>query len=145
MWKKCLSLYGFLNTDSKDYSLLILRLSLWIFMFFHWAQKLFWIFGWPWYEWAMWFLVGMWIPSVIAFLVIIWEALWWLALIVWFKVRFMAFASILILLWAVFIVHIWEWFLGYEKHILAIAISIAIMIKWAWAFSLDTVMKKMFK
>lgn len=141
-------LYKCSETNNSDYGLFVSRLALWFFMFYHGAQKVWsWFFWGAWYEWAMWFLtwemVG--VPMFIALLVIIWEFVWGLAMMLGLRVRFVAASFIVILLWAIFFVHFKEGFVGYEKHMLAIAMSIALLINWWGAFSIDNVVKKLFK
>jgi putative oxidoreductase len=139
-------IYGSLATDSKDYWMLVVRLALGTFMFVHWAQKLFGWFGWNGYTATMdWFTGSMGIPFFIAFLVIIWESLWAVALILWHKVRFMAIWMLCILIWAVYLVHFKNGWFDYELHFLAIAMCIALIIRGWGAFSLDNIWKKWFQ
>jgi putative oxidoreductase len=143
MWKKLI--YKLLNTDTKDYGMFILRIALGIFIFAHGWQKLFGLFWWNWYSATMDFFTStMWLPAIIAFLVIVWEGLGWIALILGHKTRFMATAILLILVWAVLMVHLKNGWYDFELHFLAIAISIVLIIRGGWAYSLDTVWKKMF-
>ncbi len=148
--------YKFFDTDDKDYGLLILRVTLWIVMFAHGWQKLFGLFWWNGFEWTMWFFTGvMWMPYIIALLVVLWESLWALAMIVWFKTRFMAFWILVIMIGAAFMAHLQygfyiDWFgnqewNGIEYHILAWAMALVLMLRWGWTFALDSVMKKWFK
>ena len=146
---------NFLNTDSKDYGIMITRIMLWIVTFAHGGQKLFGLWGWPGFEWVMWFFttnVGL--PYIIALLIVLWESLWALALIIGFMTRFMAFGIFLIMAWAIILVH-WangfyiDWFntwapQGMEFHLLAVAMALTILIRWWWAFSLDTLIRKYF-
>ena len=96
----------FLSTDSKDISSFILRVILWIVIFSHGGQKLFWLWGWFGFEWTMWSFTDMWMPYIIALLVILWESLWSLALILWIATRFMAFGIFMVMAWAIFMVHL---------------------------------------
>lgn len=139
-------IYSSLSTDSKDYGMLIVRLALWIFMFSHGAQKLFGWFGWNWYTATMdWFTGSMGIPVILAFLVIIWESLWAIALILGHKVRFMAFWMLCILVWAVYLVHFKNGWYDFELQFLGIAMALALIIRGWWAFSLDNIWKKWFQ
>lgn len=132
-----------LDTDPKDYSLLILRIALWIFIFAHGWQKMFWLFWGNWFDATMWFFTGkLWLPYIIAILVILWESFWAIVLMLWLKTRIMAFSMLIILIWAVYMVHWKNWFYDFELHFLWIAISIALIIKWWWACSLDLFIKK---
>ena len=138
--------YKFLDTDSKNYSALILRVALWIYIFAHGGQKLFGLFGWNGFDATMsFFTLKMWIPYILALLVIIWEWLGSIALILGFKTRFMAFSMVLILIWAIAMVHFKNWFYDYEAQFLWLIVAFSLMITWGWALSLDSVMKKWFK
>lgn len=135
------------QTNEKDYGLTIMRIALGVFFFYHGAQKVMGWFGWPGLEGAIGFLTnpeGLAIPLFIAYLVAFGEFLWGIAMVLGLRVRPVAGAFIIILLWAIGLVHFQQGFTGYELHILAIAISIGVLLNGWWAFALDTKIKKFF-
>lgn len=138
--KKCLN--SVIATDHKDYALLIIRLSLWVFILAHWLQKMFWLFWWYWFEASIWFFANLGVPYFIALLVIIWETFWAAFLLLWFFTRIMAWAILVIMIWAIALVHFKMWYFDYEMLLLAIAMAFALVMKWWWALSLDSFMKK---
>lgn len=147
----------FLSTDENSNALFLVRLSLWVVIFAHWAQKLFgWFWGWGFLNTLSAFTEMMWIPLVVAVLVILWESLWALALIMWFFTRFMAFWIFIIMFWAAWMFHLDHWFFidwmgswqegqWIEMHILALWMALALMLEWGWRFSLDTFIKNYLK
>lgn len=143
MFGKCV--YKMLDTDSKDYGMLIIRWALAIFVFVHGAQKMFGWFGWNGYEATMWwFTQSLGVPAFLAFLVILWEVIAPIALVFGHKVRFAAFWILCILIWAVALVHFKNGWFDYELHFLAIAMSLALIVRGWGAFSADNIWKKWF-
>ncbi len=135
-----------LVTD-KSWTSLILRLFLGIVMFPHGAQKLFGLFGGQGFTASINSFTQMHIPAVLAFLVIMAEALGSLGLITGFLTRIAAFGLLCDMVGAIFLVH-WQngffmnWFgkqagEGFEYHLLAIAISLALLIQGGGKWSLD--------
>ena len=146
----------FFSTDCKDISSFILRIALGIVIFAHGWQKLFWLWWGNGFDGTMWFFTEtMWLPYIVALLVILGESLWAIALILWFATRFMAFGIFVIMTWAMFMAHLKYWFYidwfwmwtwnWVEFHILTIAMSIALMIKWGWFLAFDSFLKKFIK
>lgn len=132
-----------LKTDSSDYSLLILRVILWIIFFAHWAQKAFWWFGGNWFDKTMDFFVNsFWIPWIIAFLVVFIETIWAVFLILWLQTRLASFWIFVVMIWAIWLIHLQNglflsnWW--YEYNLLIMAVSLALMYRWWWAYSLDS-------
>lgn len=146
----------FLSTKENSWALLLVRLSLWIVIFAHWAQKLFWWYWGPWFVGAMdMFTEMMWLSFIVAILIILWESLWAIALMLWFFTRFMAFWIFVIMAWAAYMVHwqnwffidwMWNWGWAWiEMHLLTLWMALALMIEWGWKCSVDTYIKNFLK
>ncbi|GAB4252435.1 MAG: DoxX family protein [Ekhidna sp.] len=134
---------------THDTSMTVIRIILGVVIFGHGAQKLFGWFGGHGVSetismWKQWF--GM--PSIITFLVILGESLGAIALIIGLFGRFMAASIGLIMLGAVFLVHLrWGFYMnwysqpntgeGFEYHLLVLAMVVAILIKGSGAYSID--------
>ncbi len=143
-----------INTE-YDIGLLFARLTLGFVIFPHGAQKLLGLFGGNGFSGTFNYFTGNGIPALIAILVILGESLGSIALIAGFFGRFMAFGIGIIMLGAIFMVHLQNGFFmnwfgkqageGYEYHLLAIGLAVIIMLKGSGAFSLDRYIKKYFK
>ncbi len=128
---------------------LIARLTLGIVMLPHGLQK-FGMFGGMGFSKTMEFFVNNGIPAPVAFLVIMAESLGALGLIVGFMARFCAFGITLVMLGAMFMVHLphgffMNWFgnkpgEGFEYHILAIGLGLIIMLVGAGKASIDLIL-----
>jgi len=89
------------------------------------------------------------IPAPLAFLVIIGESLGSVALLLGFLTRFVAVSFVMIMLGAIFLVHIQNGFFmnwygtkageGYEYHLLVIAMSISLLLSGGGKASVDGV------
>ena len=135
-----------------DVGLLIARLALGIVILPHGLQKTLGLFGGPGFSKMMVGFVGMEIPSIIAFLVIMAESLGALGLIIGFMSRLAAFGIGLNMLGAIFMVHLpngffMNWFgtkqgEGFEYHILAIGLCLVVLIGGAGKWSVDKLLVK---
>lgn len=136
---------AFFRTDTGNFSALILRLTLGIFMLPHGLQKTLGLFGGPGFSGAMGFL-GERFGSVVGFLVILGESLGALVLILGFCTRFSAASIAVIMAGAAFFVHGQNGFFasanGFEMHLLAIGIGIALTISGGGAWSIDGMIAK---
>ncbi|MBS1494251.1 MAG: DoxX family protein [Bacteroidetes bacterium] len=137
-----------IETDSKDYISLIVRVVLGLVMLPHGAQKLFGWFGGYGYTGTMgYFTDTVGIPYIIGFLVILGETLGALLLIFGLTGRISGLSIIANMLGAAIMVHLpngffMNWFgnlkgEGYEYQILAITLALIIVIKGSGMFSLD--------
>lgn len=134
------------NTDESSMGLVI-RVTLGLVMFPHGAQKLFGWYGGFGFSKTMEFMTGNGLPWIFAFLVILGESLGALALIFGFFGRFMSFGIFLIMLGAIFMVHLqfgffMNWFgnqagEGYEYHLLMIGLALGTMIGGSGRLSAD--------
>ncbi len=144
-----------LTVTDNDLSGLVIRLTLGMVMFPHGAQKLFGWFGGYGFQGTMGYFTQSGMPWIVAFLVVMAESLGALALILGFFGRFMSFGIGLVMLGAIFMVHLqfgffMNWFgkaagEGYEYHILAAGLALATMIKGSGMFSVDRVIQKWIK
>jgi putative oxidoreductase len=135
-----------IDTDN-DLSGLVIRVSLGLVMFPHGAQKLLGWYGGFGFSNTMGYFTSNGTPWLIAFLVIMAESLGIWALILGFFSRFMAFSIGLVMLGAIFMVHLKFGFFmnwmgkqpgeGYEYHILAIGLALATMLKGSGKLSID--------
>ncbi|AOP35038.1 hypothetical protein A0128_15010 [Leptospira tipperaryensis] len=143
-------LQKFFKTDS-DLGSLILRVVAGVVLFPHGAQKILGWFGGYGFTGTMGYLVGIGIPTPIAFLVIIGEFFGALGLIFGFLTRLSALGIGIVMLGAVY-VHIPNGFFvnwagnqqgeGYEFHLLVIGISLVLFIKGAGKASIDSLIGK---
>lgn len=146
-------IYWFFNTESRDFAAFITRVILGVVVFAHGGQKLFGWFWWFGFDGTMSAFTWMWLPFIIALLVILWESLWSLALIIGFCTRFMALWIFIILTGAMIMAHAQygfyiNWFgnqawNGIEFHLLWIGMALALIFSWWWALSFDLLIKKM--
>jgi putative oxidoreductase len=137
------------KTDDS-WSTAVLRTMLGVVMFAHGAQKLFGWFGGNGFSGTMGFFTNvMYLPWLVAFLVIIGESLGSLALIAGFLTRFTAASFIVIMLGAIATSH-WpqgffmNWFgqqqgEGFEYHLLVIGMSAALVLAGGGKWSIDGV------
>lgn len=131
---------------------LIMRLTLGIVIFPHGAQKLFGWFGGFGLTGTMNFMTQNGLPWIIALLVVLGESLGALALIAGFFSRFMSFGIFMIMLGAIFMVHLpfgffMNWFgkqagEGFEYHILAAGLALAIMFLGSGKLSVDRIIER---
>lgn len=131
---------SFFSTDTRNYSLTILRLTLAAFIIPHGLQKALGMFGGPGYEGAMGFLTGMGVPSFVAMLVIVGESLGGLGILLGFLTRLCAAGVAIIMLGAIALVHAPNGFFapgGFEMHLLAIGIAVVLAIWGGGAWSVD--------
>lgn len=141
-----------LFATNDDISLLILRLTLGIVFFAHGAQKMLGWFGGYGFSGTMGYFTGQGLPAVIAFLIIIGEFFGSLGLIFGFLSRIAAAGIGIIMLGAVFTIHIHNGFFmnwfgnqkgeGFEYHLLVLAIVVAILIKGSGMLSIDRALSK---
>ena len=139
------------KTDD-DFAIFIARLALGIVILPHGLQKLLGLFGGPGFSGTVGFFVQQGIPSVIAFLIIIGESFGSIGLIVGFLGRLAALGITLIMLGAIFLVHLPNGFFmnwsgaqqgeGFEYHILAVGLGLVVLIKGAGKWSIDGALVK---
>lgn len=140
------------ETDNDSASL-ILRVLLGIVFFPHGAQKVFGWFGGHGFSATMaTFTEKMEIPAFFAFLDIVAEFGGAIALIIGLLTRVASFGIAVVMVVAVYLVHIphgffMNWFgkqqgEGFEYHILAFAIAVALMIKGGGRWSIDGLIAK---
>lgn len=135
-----------LQTDS-DLAPLIARVALGVVILPHGLQKLLGLYGGAGFSATMDFFVQQGIPSVVAFLVIVGESFGAAGLILGFITRLCSFGITLIMLAAIFMVHLQHGFFmnwfgqkggeGFEYHILAIGLGLISLIKGGGALSVD--------
>jgi putative oxidoreductase len=140
-----------LETDN-DFTGLIARVILGVVILPHGLQKLLGMFGGFGFSATVDFFVNSGIPSAIAILIILGESFGALALIIGLVSRFVAFGISLIMLGAIFMVHLpngffMNWFgnkqgEGFEFHILAIGLGMITMIKGSGRWSIDRLLTK---
>jgi len=126
---------------------LVARVALGVVILPHGLQKLFGLFGGFGFSATMDYFVGTGLPAAIAFLIIVAESFGALGLICGFLSRFAAFGICLIMLGAIFLVHLQHGFFmnwfgnqqseGFEYHLLALGLGIATMIAGSGKWSLD--------
>jgi len=143
-----------IETDSSIV-LFILRTTLGIVIFGHGAQKLLGIWGGHGPQWTVEVWQQWWgIPPFLTYIVIAVESIGALMLILGFIGRIISVLITLIMLAAVYLVHIkWgfymNWYMqpqtgeGFEYHMLIIAIAMCIIIKGSGTWSLDIVIGNM--
>ena len=139
-------LSSLLHTND-DIGLFIARISLGIVILPHGLQKLLGLFGGAGFSGTVDFFVGSGLPSAAAILIIIAESFGALGLILGFFSRLAAFGITLIMLGAIFMVHIQNGFFmnwfgnqageGFEYHLLALGLSLVVIIKGGGKWSVD--------
>lgn len=139
-------LSSLLHTND-DIGLFIARISLGIVILTHGLQKLLGLFGGAGFSGTVDFFVGSGLPSAVAILIIIAESFGALGLILGFFSRLAAFGITLIMLGAIFMVHIQNGFFmnwfgnqageGFEYHLLALGLSLVVLIKGGGKWSVD--------
>jgi putative oxidoreductase len=135
-----------------DVGLLIARLALGIVILPHGLQKTLGLFGGAGFSGTMGFFTQEGVPSIIAFLIIIGESFGSLGLIIGFLSRLAAFGISLIMLGAIFMVHLphgffMNWFgnkqgEGFEFHMLALGLGLVVLIGGAGKWSVDRLLVK---
>jgi len=136
-----------LMRTGDDTAATILRLVLGLVMFPHTAQKVFGWFGGPGFGGAVAFFSSMGMPKALAVLVILVEFFGSVLLILGLASRVGAAFIAIIMLGAIFTVHLHNGFFmnwfgnqageGFEYHLLAIGIAVAVMIRGGGRISLD--------
>jgi putative oxidoreductase len=135
------------ETDGNDVAALIARLALGIVILPHGMQKLLGMFGGYGFGPTVEFFTGIGVPAVVAVLIILGESFGALFLILGLISRISAAGIALIMLGAVFMVHLpngffMNWFgaqkgEGFEYHILALGLALLMIIKGGGKWSLD--------
>ncbi len=136
-----------------DYIIALQRIIVGIVFFAHGAQKLLGWFGGYGYTGTMgYFTETLGIPAFLAFIAIITEFFGSLAILTGFFTRIAAAGISIIMLVAIFTVHIYNGFFmnwggnlkgeGYEYHLLALALLIGLFVKGAGSLSIDNLMVK---
>jgi len=138
---------GSLLHTSNDFGLFIARITLGIVILPHGLQKLLGMFGGAGFSGTVDFFVGSGIPSAVAILIIIGESFGALALILGFLSRLAALGIAIIMLGAIFMVHIQNGFFmnwfgnqageGFEYHLLALGLSLVVLISGGGKWSVD--------
>lgn len=139
------------GTDNSIVAL-IARVALGVVILPHGLQKLLGMFGGGGFSGTVDFFVSQGTPAAIAFLIIICESFGALGLIIGFLSRLAAFGIGLIMLGAIFLVHLpngffMNWFgnqkgEGFEYHILAIGLALVVLIKGSGMWSVDGLIAK---
>ncbi len=135
-----------------DVGAFIARITLGIVILPHGLQKLLGMFGGAGFSGTVDFFVSSGIPAFIAILIIIGESFGALGLILGFLSRIAAFGITVIMLGAIFMVHLpngffMNWFgsntgEGYEYHILAVGLGLVVLIKGGGIWSVDRAIAK---
>ncbi len=135
-----------LHTDD-DFGLFLARIFLGIVILPHGLQKLVGMFGGAGFSNTVDFFVGSGIPAPVAILIIIGESFGAIGLIFGFLSRLAALGIAIIMVGAIFMVHLqygffMNWFgnqagEGIEFHLLALGLSLVILIKGAGKWSID--------
>jgi len=138
---------GALLHTEDDFGLFIARIALGIVILPHGLQKLLGLFGGPGFSGTIEFFVGSGLPAAVAILIIIGESFGAVGLILGFLSRLAAFGITLIMLGAIFMVHLQNGFFmnwqgnqtgeGFEFHLLALGLSLVVLIKGGGKWSVD--------
>lgn len=130
-----------------DVGAFIARITLGIVILPHGLQKLLGLFGGAGFSGTVDFFVSSGIPAFVAILIIIGESFGALGLILGFLSRIAALGITLIMLGAIFMVHLpngffMNWFgsnagEGYEYHMLAVGLGLIVLIKGGGIWSVD--------
>jgi putative oxidoreductase len=141
----------FFRTED-DSALLVARLALGIVFLPHGLQKLLGLFGGMGFSETMGTFVQQGMPSIIAFLIIIGESFGSVGLIIGFLSRLGAFGISLIMLGAIFMVHLpngffMNWFgtkqgEGFEYHLLALGLGLVVLVGGGGKWSIDRLLVK---
>jgi len=137
---------SFLKTD-QDFAVFVARIVLGFVMLPHGLQKLLGMFEGSGFTGTVDFFVGSGIPYFVAVLIILGESLGAIGLILGFLSRLCALGIAIIMLGAIFMVHLpngffMNWFgsaagEGYEYHILAVGLALVVLIKGGGMWSVD--------
>ena len=135
-----------LKTDD-DFAVFVARIVIGFVMLPHGLQKLLGMFGGAGFSGTVDFFVGSGIPYIVAVLIILGESLGAIGLILGFLSRLCATGIAIIMLGAIFMVHLpngffMNWFgsnagEGYEYHILAVGLALVVLIKGGGKWSVD--------
>ena len=138
---------GSLLHTNDDFGLFIARIFLGIVILPHGLQKLLGMFGGAGFSGTVEFFVGSGLPSAVAILIIIGESFGALGLILGFLSRLAALGIAVIMLGAIFMVHLQNGFFmnwfgnqsgeGFEYHLLALGLSLVVLIKGGGKWSVD--------
>lgn len=138
---------GSLLHTNDDFGLFIARIFLGIVILPHGLQKLLGMFGGAGFSGTVDFFVGSGLPSAVAILIIIGESFGALGLILGFLSRLAALGIAVIMLGAIFMVHLQNGFFmnwfgnqsgeGFEYHLLALGLSLVVLIKGGGKWSVD--------
>lgn len=145
-------MFNILYKTDDNWAGFFARLALGIVILPHGLQKLLGMFGGGGFSKTVEFFTSTGMPSIVAILVIVGESFGALALILGFLSRFSAAAISLIMLGAIFMVHLSNGFFmnwygnqqgeGFEYHILAIGLGLVVMVTGAGRFSIDNALSK---
>ena len=137
-----------IETDGNDWAALVARLVLGLVILPHGLQKLLGLFGGYGFGATVGFFTGMGVPAFIAVLVILGDSFGALFLILGLISRVSAAGISLIMLGAVFLVHLpngffMNWFgaqkgEGFEYHILALGLALIVLVRGGGKWSLDS-------
>ena len=140
-------IYKLFKTDAQDLGSLIARITVGIIILPHGLQKLLGLYGGYGFSATLDFFTTMGIPKIIGFLIISGESIGAFLLIIGLLGRISALGLILIMLGAIFMVHMqyglfMNWFgnqagQGYEFHLLVIGLSLIVLLKGSGKWSLD--------
>ena len=143
---------GALLGTKEDVGAFLARITLGIVILPHGLQKLLGMFGGAGFSGTVEFFVSSGIPAFVAILIIIGESFGALSLILGFLSRIAALGITLIMLGAIFMVHLpngffMNWFgsnagEGYEYHILAVGLGLIVLIKGGGMWSVDRAIAK---
>ncbi len=138
-----------IKTDGNDGAALIARLALGLVILPHGMQKLLGLFGGYGFGATVGFFTGIGVPAFIAALIILGESFGALFLVLGLISRVSAAGIALIMLGAVFLVHLpngffMNWFgaqkgEGFEYHILALGLALIVILRGGGKWSLDGV------
>ncbi|MCZ8341867.1 MAG: DoxX family protein [Leptospira sp.] len=141
-------MFDFLFSTSGDIIPLILRITAFVVIFPHGAQKLFGWFGGYGFKGTYGFFTGqMKFPGILAVLIILGESVGSVLILVGFLTKFAALSIGIIMLGAAVLAHRQNGFFinwngnqkgeGYEFHILAMGLFLALVVGGAGEFSVD--------
>ena len=138
---------GALLHTEDDFGLFIARIALGVVILPHGLQKLLGLFGGAGFSGTIEFFVGSGLPAAVAISIIIGESFGAVGLILGFLSRLAAFGITLIMLGAIFMVHLQNGFFmnwqgnqtgeGFEFHLLALGLSLVVLIKGGGKWSVD--------